>query len=83
MGQLTALGGPLEAIPALLDGALVLLLQDVADESPDGARDVIDVLGLDGGLDVVLQYLSEEVLEFGPPEVYENLLPVRGGIVLA
>ena len=69
VGQLARLGGPLEAVPPLLLGSLVLLLQDVADEPTDSAGDVVDVLRLDGRLDVVLEYFGEVVLQVGPAEM--------------
>ena len=44
----------------------------------DSLGDLVDVLGLDEGLEVVLQDLSEEVLQLWAPEVGEDLRPVRG-----
>ncbi|KAI3494682.1 hypothetical protein L1887_40498 [Cichorium endivia] len=64
---------PLElAVEELRDARLAL----------DGTRDVVDVLGLDERLDVVLEHLGEEVLELGAAEVLEDLLPV-GRVVVA
>jgi hypothetical protein len=45
--------------------------------SLDGSGDLIDVLGLDNGLEVVLENLCEVVLQLGTTEVLEDLLPVR------
>ena len=67
--QLAHLGGPLEAVPPLLFGALVLLLQYVADKPSHRAGDVVDILRLDGRLDIVLEDFSEVVLQVGPAEM--------------
>mmetsp|Transcript_6539 Transcript_6539/g.14453 ORF Transcript_6539/g.14453 Transcript_6539/m.14453 type:complete len:436 (-) Transcript_6539:536-1843(-) len=74
---------PIETIPSLFRGPLVLLLENVPHQSPHRAGDVIDVLRLDRGLDVVLQNFGEVVLEVGAAEVDEDLLPVGGGVVPA
>ncbi len=47
-------------------------------DSPDGLGDVVDVLGLDGGVQVILQDAREVVLQLTPPEVPQDLLPVGG-----
>lgn len=44
--------------------------------SPDGFGDVVHILGLNGGVQVVLQDAREVVLQFAAPEVPQNLLPV-------
>lgn len=62
---------------------LILLLEDVTDQTPHGTGDVIDVLGLDGGLHGVLENLGEVILKVGSAEVDKDLLPVGGRVVLA
>lgn len=42
----------------------------------DGARDLIDVLRLDDGLDVVLQYSGEEVLQLATTVITQNFGPI-------
>ena len=49
---------------------------DLALGSFDGAGNLIDVLRLDDCLDVVLQYSSEEVLQFATTVVAQDLGPV-------
>jgi hypothetical protein len=49
----------------------------------DGSGNLVDVLGLDNGLEVVLEDLCEVVLQLGTTEVLENLLPVRGVVEAA
>ena len=44
---------------------------------PDSLRDVVHILGLGDGLDVVLQDAREVVLQLRAPEVGQDLLPVR------
>lgn len=48
----------------------------------DGAGNLIDILGLDHGLEVILQNLREVVLQFGTTEVLQNLLPI-GWVVIS
>mmetsp|Transcript_12096 Transcript_12096/g.34597 ORF Transcript_12096/g.34597 Transcript_12096/m.34597 type:complete len:236 (-) Transcript_12096:33-740(-) len=75
--------GPVEAVKVLSLASLILLLEDLTDQTPHGTGDVIDVLRLDGGLHGVLQDLGEVILKVGSAEVDEDLLPVGGGVVLA
>lgn len=42
----------------------------------DGAWDLVDILGLDDSLQIVLQHLCEVILQLRATEVLENLLPV-------
>ena len=44
----------------------------------DSPGDLVDILGLDDGLKVILQDLGEVVLQLGATEVSEDLLPVWG-----
>ena len=43
----------------------------------DGLGDVVHVLGLDDGVEVVLQDAREVVLQLAAPPVRQHLLPVR------
>jgi hypothetical protein len=45
--------------------------------SPDSLGDVVDVLRLDGRLQLILENAREVVLQLAAPEVGEDLLPVR------
>ena len=81
--QLGFRGGPVEAIPPLLLRALVLHLEDLPDLATDGARNVVNVLRLDRGLEGVLENSSEIVLKLGAAEMDENLFPVRRSVELA
>lgn len=49
----------------------------------DSSWDLIDILGLDNGLEVVLENLGEVVLQFGATEMLENLFPVWRVVVAA
>lgn len=44
----------------------------------DSPGDLVDILGLNHGLEVIFQELGEVVLEFRSTEVLDNILPVRG-----
>lgn len=55
---------------------LLLGLQEVANLSRDGLGEMVDVLGLDDGLEVILENLCEVVLKLGSTEVLQNILPV-------
>ena len=57
---------------------LILILHDLAHNTLDGLGNVVNVLGLDDGLQVVLQNLGEIVLKLRTTEVSQDLLPVRG-----
>lgn len=48
----------------------------------DGAGNCVDILGLDDGLEVVLNDLGEVVLELRAAEVGDDLSPVRTSILL-
>jgi hypothetical protein len=78
-----------QCLDDLLDSILVdfgTLLEEEANGSVlalDGSGDLVDVLGLDNGLEVVLENLGEVVLQLGTTEVLEDLLPVRGVVVAA
>lgn len=78
-----------QCLDDLLDSSLVdfgTLLEEEANGSVlalDGSGDLVDVLGLDNGLKVVLENLGEVVLQLGTTEVLKNLLPVRGVVVAA
>ena len=78
-----------QCLDDLLDSSVVdfgALLDEEANGSVlalDGSRDLVDVLGLDNGLEVILENLCEVVLQLGTTEVLENLLPVRGVVVAA
>lgn len=63
---------------------LLLRIEHLPDSlfSFDRARDVIDVLRLDEGFNVVFEDLGEVVLELRSTEVLEDLLPVRRGLLL-
>lgn len=62
---------------------LVLILKELADLAGDNLGNVIDVLRLDDGLQVILENLGEVVLEFGTTEVLQNILPVGRVVELA
>lgn len=69
---------------------LIADLTTLLDEGPDAAlssfdsfRDLIDILGFDDGLEIVLENLGEIVLQFRASEVSENFLPVRRVVVTA
>ena len=53
--------------------ARVLGLDDLPHVAAHGLGDVVDVLGLDGGDEVVLEDAGEVVLELGAAEVGEDL----------
>lgn len=55
---------------------LVLGREDLPDLPLDGLGDVVHVLRLDDGLQVVLQDAREVVLQLRPPEVLQDFLPV-------
>ena len=55
---------------------LILVLENLPDETLHGARDMVDVLRFDGGLHSVLEDLGEVVLKLGSTKVDEDLLPV-------
>ena len=44
--------------------------------SLDGFRDVIDILRLDQGFEIVFQHFGEVVLQLGTTEVFQDFLPV-------
>ena len=44
----------------------------------DSFGDLVDILGLDEGLEVILQDLGEEVLQLRAPKVGKDLRPVWG-----
>lgn len=56
----------------------VLLYQHLLNIPLDGLRNVVHVLGLDDGMQVVLQYPGEVVLQLAASEVCEDFLPVWG-----
>ena len=56
-----------------LGPARVLGLDDLPHVAAHGLGDVVDVLGLDGGDEVVLEDAGEVVLELGAAEVGEDL----------
>ena len=64
----------------LLVVALEFAIEHLGDGhlSLDGAGDLVNILGLDEGLEVVLEDLREVVLELRATEVLEDLLPVWG-----
>jgi hypothetical protein len=68
----------------LLVVSLELRIEHLGDGhgSLDGSRNVVDILRLDQGLQVVLENLGKVVLKLRSSEVLENFLPV-GGIVIA
>lgn len=47
------------------------------EDVPDSLGDVVNILGLDDGVQVVLQDAHEVVLQLAPSEVGQDLLPVR------
>ena len=49
----------------------------------DSLRDLIDILRLDDGLQVILEDLGEVVLELGASEVLDHVVPIRGVFVAA
>jgi hypothetical protein len=56
----------------------ILLYQHLLDIPPDGLGNVVHILGLDDGMQVVLQYSGEVVLQLAASEVCEDFLPVWG-----
>jgi len=58
------------------DALFVLLGDNVPELALDELGDTVDVLGLDGGLELVFQELGEEVLEFRTSEVLDDVGPV-------
>ena len=78
-----------QCLDDLLDSGLVdfgALLDEETDGSVvalDGSRDLIDILGLNDGLEVVLKNLGEVVLQLRTTEVLQDLLPVRRVVVTA
>jgi hypothetical protein len=58
------------------DSSLVLLGDDVSELTLDELGDTVDVLGLDGSLELVFQELGEEILEFRTSEVLDDIGPV-------
>ena len=56
---------------------LVLLVEERLYGALDGPGDLVDVLRLHHRLQVVLQDLGEVVLQLAPPEVRQDLSPVR------
>mmetsp|Transcript_25950 Transcript_25950/g.46796 ORF Transcript_25950/g.46796 Transcript_25950/m.46796 type:complete len:309 (-) Transcript_25950:75-1001(-) len=77
MGQFCLLGGPRVTIPSFLLGTFILLFQNIADQSAHGPGNVIDVLRLNCGLDIILQYFGEVILQIATTEMHQNFLPVR------
>ena len=71
-GQASFSRRPMKTNNLLKPGAATLELEAV----PDGLGDVVDVLGLGDGLDVVLQDAREVVLQLRAPKVGQDLLPV-------
>lgn len=61
--------------------ARVLGLDDLPHVAAHGLGDVVDVLGLDGGDEVVLEDAGEVVLELGAAEVNQDLSPVWRRVV--
>ena len=59
--------------------ARVLGLDDLPHVAAHGLGDVVHVLGLDGGHQVVLQQAGEVVLELGPAEIGQDGGPVGRG----
>ena len=57
---------------------LVFFVQQRLDRALDSFRDLVNVLGLDNGLQIVLQDLCEVVLELATAKVSKNFGPVRG-----
>lgn len=55
---------------------LVFRGENVADASLDGAGDMVDVLRLEHGLDVVLEHLGKVVLELASAKVLQDFVPV-------
>ena len=62
---------------------LVLLIEQLLHAALDCPGDLVHVLRLDDGLQVVLQDLGEVVLQLGSPEVGQDLGPVRWTPVVA
>ena len=72
----------------LLDVALHLVtvvtrLEGGLHGSLHGPRDLVDVLNLRDGLDLLLKHLLEVRLELGPSEVLQDLRPLWGGLEVA
>mmetsp|Transcript_34926 Transcript_34926/g.75545 ORF Transcript_34926/g.75545 Transcript_34926/m.75545 type:complete len:324 (+) Transcript_34926:514-1485(+) len=63
--------------------ALGLGLQDAAHDALDRTGDVVNILGLDDRLEVVLENPLEIALQLGATEVGENILPIRRSGVTA
>lgn len=59
------------------DSSFVLLGNNILEFTLDKLGDRVDVLGLDGGLELVFQELGEEVLEFRTSEVLDDISPIR------
>lgn len=59
------------------DSSFVLLGNNILKFTLDKLGDRVDVLGLDGGLELVFQELGEEVLEFRTSEVLDDISPIR------
>jgi len=59
----------------------ILLLEELADCTTDSTRDVIDVLGLDDGLEVILNDAEEVALKLRATEVGDDLLPVGRAVI--
>ena len=50
----------------------------VGEVTLDGLWDVVDILRLDEGLEVIFEHLCEIILKLRAPEVLEDFCPVRG-----
>jgi len=61
---------------ALADSSLVLLGDDVLYLTLDELGNTVDVLGLNGSLELVFQELGEEILEFRTSEILDDIGPV-------
>merc|ERR1719336_604395 len=56
---------------------LILLVKQTLNTALDGAGNLVDILRLNHSLEVIFQDLGEIVLKLAPPEVGQNLCPIR------
>ena len=56
---------------------LILLVKQTLNTALDGAGNLVNVLRLNHSLQVIFQDLGEVVLKLAPPEVSQNLCPIR------
>lgn len=62
----------------LSDKKIIILPSFKLSKYLDSFGDLVDILGLDEGLEVILQDLGEEVLQLRAPKVGKDLRPVGG-----